>query len=100
VWDTASGREVAILEGHEGAVFSAAFSTDGTRVVTASNDNTARVWTVSWSALSDSPRLLAEVCSRKLAGAPARLTAGDIDKARFLRGREGEDVCAGLRQPE
>src|SRR5207344_1921737 len=29
-----------------GGVFSAAFSPDGTRVVTASNDNTARVWDV------------------------------------------------------
>jgi WD40 repeat protein len=32
------------LEGHSGAVFSAAFSPDGQRVVTASYDHTARVW--------------------------------------------------------
>jgi WD40 repeat protein len=98
VWDVASGRELALLKGHEDEVSSAAFSADGSRVVTASRDTTARVWTVKWSTLSDSPRLLAEVCNRKLVGATARLTAGDIEKAHFLRGREGEDVCAGLRQ--
>src|SRR5262249_11907004 len=32
------------LEGHDGRVNSAAFSPDGKRVVTASDDNTARVW--------------------------------------------------------
>jgi len=38
------GREVAALRGHEGGVKSAAFSPDGTRVVTASWDKSARVW--------------------------------------------------------
>jgi WD40 repeat protein len=32
------------ISGHEGPVVSAAFSPDGTRVVTSSDDNTARVW--------------------------------------------------------
>ena len=32
------------LEGHQGRVFSALFSPDGTHVVTASADGTARVW--------------------------------------------------------
>jgi len=32
------------LHGHEGEVVSAAFSPDGTRIVTASHDSTARVW--------------------------------------------------------
>ena len=36
---------------HEGAVRSAQFSPDGTRVVTASEDNTARLWdAASWQA--------------------------------------------------
>jgi WD40 repeat protein len=33
-----------ILRGHKGIVNSAAFSTDRTRVVTASHDKTARIW--------------------------------------------------------
>ncbi len=39
-------RERRILVGHEDAVWSAAFSPDGKRIVTASLDKTARVWDV------------------------------------------------------
>jgi WD40 repeat protein len=35
---------VADLNGHEREVWSAAFSLDGKRLVTASDDNTARLW--------------------------------------------------------
>jgi WD40 repeat protein len=38
------GREIAVLKGHTRRVKSAAFSPDGQRVVTASDDSTARVW--------------------------------------------------------
>ncbi|SDR64179.1 WD40 repeat [Rhizobiales bacterium GAS113] len=44
VWDAATGKPIAVLEGHGGAVSSAAFSPDGTRILTASSDKTARVW--------------------------------------------------------
>ncbi len=44
VWDASSGRAIATLSGHEDVVRSASFSPDGTRIVTASDDNTARVW--------------------------------------------------------
>jgi WD40 repeat protein len=37
-------RERLILEGHEGSVLSAAFSPDGKRIVTSSDDKTARLW--------------------------------------------------------
>jgi WD40 repeat protein len=37
-------RPLATLTGHTGAVNSAVFSPDGTRIVTASSDKTARVW--------------------------------------------------------
>jgi WD40 repeat protein len=37
-------RERLVLKGHEHSVFSAAFSPDGKRIVTASDDNTARLW--------------------------------------------------------
>ena len=37
-------RMRSVLRGHEDDVFTAAFSLDGTRIVTASGDGTARVW--------------------------------------------------------
>ena len=45
VWDVATGEEVHTLAGHAGTVTSAVFSPDGTLIVTASDDNTARCGT-------------------------------------------------------
>jgi tricorn protease-like protein len=44
VWDSETGKEIAILKDVEPGWGSAAFSTDGKRVVTACYDATARVW--------------------------------------------------------
>lgn len=44
LWDTASGRELAVLRGHQGPVGNAQFSRDGTTVLTASSDGTVRLW--------------------------------------------------------
>jgi WD40 repeat protein len=45
LWDTSTGRRIDLI-GHADFVNSAAFSPDGSLVVTASNDDTARVWDV------------------------------------------------------
>ena len=45
-----------LLRGHTGAVTSARFSPDGSRIITASEDGTARIW---WSE-SQEPRILAK----------------------------------------
>jgi WD40 repeat protein len=47
-----SNREEAVLNGHRNNVLSAVFSPDGERIVTASLDNTARVWTLMGGSLS------------------------------------------------
>jgi WD40 repeat protein len=47
VWRTDGTAESVVLSGHEGAVWSASFSADGKRVVTAAGDTTVRVWTVN-----------------------------------------------------
>jgi WD40 repeat protein len=44
VWEAVTGKLIAELKGHNGSVYSAQFSADGLRVVTASSDRTARVW--------------------------------------------------------
>jgi WD40 repeat protein len=38
------GKEAAVLKGHTDQVWSAAFSPDGKRAVTASYDKSARLW--------------------------------------------------------
>src|SRR5262249_54646646 len=50
VWRVPAGVRVAVLE-HSDWVNSAAFSNDGTLVVTASEDHTARVWSAATGAL-------------------------------------------------
>ena len=42
-----ASRSAKPLKGHEGGVYSAAFSPNGKRIVTASDDGTARVWDVA-----------------------------------------------------
>ena len=46
VIDIMSGKDVAVLDGHDRSVNSVTFSPDGTRVVTSAQDNTARVWDI------------------------------------------------------
>ncbi len=43
MWDLATGKEACVLR-HQGLVTHAAFSPDGKKVITASNDGTAQVW--------------------------------------------------------
>jgi WD40 repeat protein len=46
VWDARSGVQLLVLHGHSAGIGSLAFSSDG-RLVTASEDGTARVWDVT-----------------------------------------------------
>jgi eukaryotic-like serine/threonine-protein kinase len=49
VWDAASGKEVAKLEGHAGAVLRLTFSPDGRHLASTSADTTVKVWdTATW----------------------------------------------------
>jgi len=55
--DAASGQELRGFQGHADIVYSAAFSPDGKTIVTASLDDTARLW------VADIRDLLAQAAS-------------------------------------
>jgi WD40 repeat protein len=74
IWDSASGKEIAVLRGDEWPVNSAAFSPDGSRIVTASWE-TVRIWDARLETMPVKG-LVAEACAR-LAGL-TKLTRDDM----------------------
>ncbi|MEM9377545.1 MAG: TIR domain-containing protein [Pseudomonadota bacterium] len=97
---------------HDGDVRGAAFSKDETRILSWSDDDTVRLWDVEFATRTPSDTdYLANVCARKLRGAPLdtgkinpttgqpirksprHIDERDIEIAPILRGREGEDAC-------
>jgi hypothetical protein len=74
-------------------VDTAAFSGDGTRVVTASRDKTARIWVVTWATLVRGDTLRERVCDEKLIGAAQEFTDGEMEDP-ILRGIGMDDPVA------
>jgi WD40 repeat protein len=67
IWDTATATEIAVLRGHDVRLWSANFSPEGNRIVTASQNNAARIRDVRFAVMSTRD-LITEVCLRPLRG--------------------------------
>ena len=44
IWDPATGEQLLVLRGHFAAVFSVAFSPDGSRLASVGGEGVVRVW--------------------------------------------------------
>jgi WD40 repeat protein len=88
LWDTATGKELAVLNGHKGPVVWAAFSPDSTRLVTTSWDQTARVWAVppSRQALIDLSKQRLQPSSNKNRSSSVRGGQPPAADQRYKRG--------------
>jgi WD40 repeat protein len=78
-----------VLRGHDGRVMSA-FSPDGSRIVTVSEDKTVCIWNVHLQAMS-AKELLLEACAR-LAGVTT-LTREEMRLAGYPESMPEIDVC-------
>src|SRR5205823_1831593 len=47
LWDVATGTQLSVLAGHAATVTTLAFEPDGARLVSASGDETVKVWSIS-----------------------------------------------------
>jgi len=89
IWDAATGKLIAVLPGHQ-PVLSAAFSPDGSRIITASADRSARIWDAHLQTMP-ARELLAEACDR-LAGV-SKLTREEMRVAGYPDSMSEIDVC-------
>ena len=80
VWDAASGRCEATLQGHTDAVLSVSWSGDGGRLASGSSDNTVRVWdAASGRCEATLPGHTDAVLSVSWSGDGGRLASGSSD---------------------
>ena len=92
LWDADSGKELAVLAGHTGQVMNAAFSPDGTRIVTA-GDNTARVWDASGNELTVLAGHTSRVNNAALNSYGTRIVTVSDDTARVWDARSGKELA-------
>ncbi len=87
-------RERSLMQGHTGVVWSAVYSPDGARVVTASDDKTARLWDASGKQIAVLQGHTATVWSAAFSPDGTRIvTASSDGTARLWDGATGNPIA-------
>ncbi|KIM76931.1 hypothetical protein PILCRDRAFT_77340 [Piloderma croceum F 1598] len=92
--------QILLMTGHMKGVNAAAFSADGTRIVSGSDDYTVQVWNASLGTPAIPPLLGHECCVRSVAFSAdgTRIVSGSYDKTiRVWNALSGVEVCLPLQ---
>ena len=90
VWSVQTGKQLAVLRGHNWFVWDAAFSPDAKQIVTAGQDGIAIVWTYN---AKDAKEIRWSVLANIQQGAPFTGHTGPVFAAAFSP--DGKDVVTG-----
>ncbi|KAF9553950.1 hypothetical protein CPC08DRAFT_209697 [Agrocybe pediades] len=80
VWNSETGKEIAVLKGHELSILSVAFSPDGQHIVSGSADGTARIW---------------DACTYQQDGEPLRLVGHTDRVVSVAYSPDGKRIVSG-----
>jgi WD40 repeat protein len=94
IWNVATGDPIAVLRGHTSAVQMARFNPEGDRIVTASQDGTARLWDGAGRVITVLSGHKGRVQLAKFSPDGKLILTGSDDKtARLWNGRTGELIA-------
>jgi WD40 repeat protein len=101
LWDAASGKPLAVLQGHRGAVAAVAFARGGKTVVTGGFDGTVRLWDASTGkALKELLGHTREVRAVSVSADGSRIASGGADKTVCVWDADRGDLIRHIRPYE
>ena len=92
VWDL-QGNQIAELKGHTGFVYSANFSTDGSKIVTASDDKTARLWDLQGNQIAELKGHTGEVYRANFSADGSKIVTASDDKTARVWDLQGNQIA-------